>query len=167
MDAILGGWQFNAVYERQSGEPLILPNLFFNGDPTQLKNRLGEYDEQGRKYGVDIPAFDTSGFRTTDTNAFFAFANNYTVGSQNVLRYLPYTLNNFRMQPFQKFDVGLTKNFRIRENMKLQVRFEAINALNSVYFNVPQLSSTNAAFGLSGGQRNLPRDIQIGGRFTF
>ena len=30
-----------------------------------------------------------------------------------------------------------------------------------------QLAPNNAAFGLVGGQRNLPRDIQIGGRFTF
>ncbi len=167
VDAFLGGWQFNAVYEWQSGEPLLLQNNFFNGDPSQLRNRLGETDEQGRKYGVDIPAFDTSLFRTTDTGAFIAFGNNYTVSSQNVLRTLPLTLNNLRMQPFQKFDVGLTKNFRINERMKLQVRVEAINALNKVYFNVPQLASNNAAFGLTGGQRNLPRDIQIGGRFTF
>lgn len=167
VDAVLGGWQFNAVYEWQSGEPLLLQNNFFNGDPSQLRNRLGQTDEQGRKYGVDVPAWDTSLFRTTDTNAFIAFGNNYTVGSQNVLRTLPLTLNNFRMQPFQKFDVGLTKNFRIREGMKLQVRVEAINAMNWVYFNVPQLASNNAAFGLTGGQRNLPRDIQIGGRFTF
>lgn len=58
------------------------------------------------------------------------FGNNYTIGSQNTLRSLPYTLNNFRNQPFQKFDVGLTKNFNIREKMKLQIRVEAINALN-------------------------------------
>lgn len=167
VDAVLGGWQFNAVFEWQSGEPLLLQNNFFNGDPSQLKNRLGQTDEQGRKYGVDVPAWDTSLFRTTDTGAFIAFGNNYTVAGQNVLRTLPLTLNNFRMQPFQKFDLGLTKNFRIREGMKLQVRVEAINALNRVYYNVPQLASNNAAFGLSGGQRNLPRDIQIGGRFTF
>lgn len=166
-EAFLGGWQFNAVYEWQSGEPLLLQNNFFLGETSQLKSRLGGTDPQGRKYGVDIPAFDTSLFRTTDTNAFIAFGNNYTVSSQNVLRTLPLTLNNLRMQPFQKFDVGLTKNFRFNETMKLQVRFEAINALNKVYFNVPQLASNNAAFGLTGGQRNLPRDIQIGGRFTF
>jgi hypothetical protein len=139
----------------------------FQRRSVAVEKRLGETDEQGRKYGVDIPAFDTNLFRTTDTGAFIAFGNNYTVGSQNVLRTLPLTLNNLRMQPFQKFDVGLTKNFRFNERMKLQVRVEAINALNWVYYNVPQLASNNAAFGLTGGQRNLPRDIQIGGRFTF
>jgi hypothetical protein len=84
------------------------------------------------------------------------------------LRVLPYTLDNFRNQPFQKFDVGLTKNFHIREGMKLQVRVEAINALNWVYLgNGLQLGVTNANFGIVSGQRNLPRDIQLGARFTF
>ncbi len=51
--------------------------------------------------------------------------------------------------------------------MKLQVRIEAINALNWVYFSGVQLAATNAAFGLVNTQRNLPRDIQLGARFTF
>ncbi len=166
-DAFLGGWQFTAVYEWQSGEPLILQNAFYNGDVTQLKNNLGQYDSQGRRYGVDIPAFDTSGFLLS-TGATLSFANNYTVSSQNTLRSLPYTLNNFRNQPFQKFDVGLTKNFNISERMKLQVRVEAINALNYVYLgNGLQLSVTSTSFGYVSGQRNLPRDIQLGARFTF
>lgn len=171
-DAIFGGWQFNAVYEWQSGEPLVLQNAFYTGDITQLRNRIGGRDEQGRRFGLvneivnadgtrsNLPAFNTSGF--------ISFGNNYTISSQNSLRVLPYTLDNFRNQPFQKFDVGLTKNFHIREGMKLQVRVEAINALNWVYLgNGLQLGVTNAAFGTVSGQRNLPRDIQIGGRFTF
>ncbi len=161
-EAVFGGWQFNAVYEWQSGEPLVLQNAVYTGDINQLVNRIGQSDANGVRYGVagGPPAFDTTGF--------INLANNYTVSSQNSLRILPYTLDNFRNQPFQKFDVGLTKNFRIREGMKLQVRVEAINALNWVYLgNGLQLSTTNAAFGYVSGQRNLPRDIQIGGRFTF
>lgn len=183
VDAIFGGWQFNAVYEWQSGEPLVLQNVFYDGDITQLKNLIGQKDEQGNRYGVDIPAFDTSGFRILDTrqtlptgaaNPTFnqlvipGFGNNYTIGSQNVLRNIPYTMDNFRNQPFQKFDVGLTKNFRFNERMRLQVRVEAINALNWVYLgNGLQLGVTNANFGRVSGQRNLPRDIQLGARFTF
>jgi Carboxypeptidase regulatory-like domain len=183
-DIFLGGWQFNGVFEKQSGEPLLLQNVFFNTtnmNPEQLVNKLGQRDEQGRKYGVDIPAFDITNFRVLDTrqtingvaNAAFntlvvpGYGNNYTIGSQNTLRSLPLTLNNFRNQPFQKFDASLTKNFRIREGMKLQVRIEAINALNWVYFSGLQLASNNANFGFANTQRNLPRDIQLGGRFTF
>ncbi len=168
-DAFFGGWQLQAVYEWQSGEPLILPNVYYSGDPTKLKNLLGKYDEQGRKYGVDIPAFDTSGFFLS-TGAVPAFGNNYATSSQNTLRYLPYVLNNFRNQPFQKFDAGLTKNFKIREGMKLQIRVEGINAFNWVYFtglNLTPSSSSTSSFGYASSQRNLPRDIQLGARFTF
>jgi hypothetical protein len=181
VNGIFGGWQLNAIYERQSGEPLILPNAYYNGDITQLKNKLGQYDDQGRKYGVDIPAFDTTGFYLIDpsltpsaANNFArvvpAFGSNFTTSTQNTLRYIPYTLNNFRNQYFQKFDVGLTKNFRIKESMKLQVRMEAINAFNWVNFtglNLAPSVGTTSTFGLATTQRNLPRDIQIGARFTF
>ncbi len=166
-DVFLGGWQLSAVYEWQSGEPLVLQNVYYGGDIKQLENKLGQYDAQGRRYGIDIPAFDTSGFLLS-TGSALSLGNNYTVSSQNTLRSLPYTLNNFRNQPFQKFDAGLTKNFRFNERMNLQVRVEAINALNFVYLgNGLQLSSTSSSFGYVSGQRNLPRDIQLGARFTF
>lgn len=160
VDAIFGGWQLNAVYEWQSGEPLVLQNAVYTGDITQLENLIGQRNEQGLRYGVDVPAFNTTGF--------ISLGNNYTLSSQSSLRLLPYTLDNFRNQPFQKFDAGLTKNFTLREGMRLQVRVEAINAFNSVYLgNGLQLGVTNAAFGRVSAQRNLPRDIQLGARFTF
>lgn len=61
----------------------------------------------------------------------------------------------------------MSKNFRIREKMKVQVRIEAINALNKPYFSGLNLDPTNAAFGRANTQRQPPRDIQLGARFTF
>lgn len=159
VDGVLGGWQIQGVYEWQSGEPLSFGNVFYSGDPSSLVNRQGENDEQGRKYGVDIPAFDTAGF--------VGLANNYTSGSANAIRNFPLTMSNFRNQRFLKFDVGISKNFRIREGMKFQVRFEAINLLNSPYFSGLNLDPTSATFGFVNAQRQPPRDIQIGGKFSF
>jgi len=64
--------------------------------------------------------------------------------------------------------------------MKFQIRVEAINALNNPYFSSPEIrpnqfpSTTNGAtnylgtFGFTNAPvRQPPRDIQIGGRFTF
>ena len=184
VDGFLGGWQLTAIYQYQSGEPLVLPNVYYSGDPKELKNLLGQVDGQGRKYGVDIPAFDTSGFKLIDTRATIngvanpnfnlavipAFGSNYTTSSQNVLRSLPYVLNNFRNQFYQKFDAGITKNFKIKESMKLQVRIEGINVMNWVNFTGMNLSPSLGAtstFGFVNSQRNLPRDVQVGARFTF
>ena len=70
-EAFLGGWQFNAVYEWQSGEPIVLQNAVYTGDITQLVNRLGQKDANGVRYGINIipggldtgqPGFDTNGF---------------------------------------------------------------------------------------------------------
>ena len=102
LEALLGGWQLQAIYEWQSGEPLVLPNVYYNGDPTKLKNLLGQKDSHGRRYGVDLPAFDTTGFFLTNpsTSALTvpAFGGNYATSTQNTLRYMPYVLNNFRNQ---------------------------------------------------------------------
>lgn len=182
-DAILGGWQVQGLYEWQSGEPLVLPNVYYNGDPTQLKNLLGKTDSQGLRYGIDIPGWDICGFYTANcglsTATTPAFGNNYTSGSANTLRNMPITMGHFRNQRFLKFDVGLSKNFRIREGMKIQFRVEAINLLNRPYFSAPQLDPTQlpvlanpnqrlGRFGFTNAPvRQPPRDIQIGGRFTF
>lgn len=170
VDAMLGGWQIQGVYEWQSGEPILLPNLYYGGDITQLESRVGESDEQGRRYGIDIPAWDTSGFYINGVVP--GFGNNFqtnTSGSADVLRYIPFTVDSLRNHRFLKFDVGVSKNFKIREGMKFQIRIEAINALNTTYFGTGiGLDPTNAAaFGITTSQRNPPRDIQIGGRFTF
>jgi hypothetical protein len=182
-DAILGGWQIQGIYEWQSGEPLLFPNVYYNGDPSQLKSMLGKKDDQGRRYGVDIPAWDISGFYLNgaqSTANTITLANNYTSSSANVLRYFPLTVDGLRNQRFLKLDVGLSKNFKIREGMKLQIRVDAINLLNNPYFSAPTLtpgtlpSTTNGvtnnlgSFGFTNAPvRQPPRDIQIGGRFTF
>ena len=51
--------------------------------------------------------------------------------------------------------------------MRLQLRLEAINALNYTVLWAPQQNPTNATFGRITTDRNSPRDFQIGLRFTF
>lgn len=171
LDAFIGGWQFQTNYERQSGEPLIFGNVYYEGDPTKLKNLIGKSDGQGRRYGVDIPGFDITGFYpggvVNTGNALIGLGNNLQLQSTNTLRYFPLALDNLRNQRFLNFNIGMSKNFRIREGMKFQLRVESINALNNPYFNVVNLTPTSSSFGLTNGQRQPPRDIQIGGRFTF
>jgi len=174
VDAIFGGWQIQGVYEWQSGEPLLLGNVYYNGDITQLKSMVGEKNELGQTYGVDIPAWDVSGFYVggvpVNANAP-GFGNNFqtNTGSNNVLRNIPFTIDGLRNQRFLKFDMGISKNFKIREGMKFQIRFEAINALNTPYFGsgIGLAPGSASAFGKVTSQRNPPRDIQIGGKFTF
>jgi hypothetical protein len=135
---------------------------------------VGKKNELGQTYGIDIPAWDITGFYVggvvANANAP-GFGNNFqtNTGSNNVLRMIPFTIDSFRNQRFLKFDMGVSKNFKIREGMKFQIRIEAINALNATYFGtgIGLAPSSSTAFGRVTSQRNPPRDIQIGGRFTF
>lgn len=190
LDAFLGGWQFQGNYEWQSGEPLVFGNVYYDPsavDPRELVSRLGKKDGQGRRYGVDIPAFDITGFYPAGfvfngaaAPASIAVGNNNTIAGANTLRYFPLTTGRLRNQRFLNFNAGMSKNFRIREGMKLQLRFEAINALNNPYFAAPNLNPNNTPnlttpgadnlgrFGFTNGPtRQPPRDIQIGAKFTF
>ena len=90
-------------------------------------------------------------------------ANNYNSGNAVTLRNFPLTVNGIRNQRFLKFDVGISKNFRIREGMKVQVRMDAISVLNKPYFTAPNVTTGFTTAPV----RQPPRDIQLGARFTF
>src|SRR6266571_2767792 len=159
VDAAIGGWQVNGTYEWQSGEPFLLSPTqvwYFAGDITQVKSHTGENNGQGQKYGIDIPAFATTGILRL---------NNFNTGLRNV----PTTLDNLRNQPFLNVNLSVSKNFNLGEKRKLQFRAEALNAFNHPYFgNGIGLDPNNAGtFSLVTTQRNNPRDIQLGVKFVF
>jgi hypothetical protein len=187
LDALVGGWQFQSNYEWQSGEPLLFANVFFTGDPQSLVSKIGKKDSQGRRYGIDIPAFDVSGFypagfviNGSAAPASIGVGVNTTQSGANTIRYFPLTTSGLRNQRFLNFNLGMSKNFRINEGMKFQIRVEAVNLLNNPYFSAPNLTPGNVPnlvdptannlgrFGFTTGPtRQPPRDVQIGGRFTF
>src|SRR5262249_9313029 len=152
-DAFVGGWQLNGTYEWQKGEPFLLSNpLYYAGDVTQLKSRVGQENGQGQRYGIDISAFDPGLVRLS------AF------GYRNV----PSTLDNLRNQSFLNVNLSLAKNFNLGEGRRLQFRAEALNAFDRPYFGAGiNLDPNNAAFGFVTAQRNNPRDVQLGAKFTF
>jgi len=161
LDAFIGGWQFNGTYEWQSGQPILLSQAFYYpGNIYAVESRAAEGTGDGRKYGIDLPVFvnpDGSPFNSTTILRL----------SSSSLRTVPTTLDNLRHMPFTSVNLSLTKNFNMGEGRKLQIRGEALNAFNHPYFIDLSADPTNAAFGLYSTQRNNPRDIQIGAKFTF
>jgi hypothetical protein len=153
-DAFVGGWQLNGTYEWQQGQPILLSQAFFYaGDINELKSRAGQRDGAGNKFGIaPLPAFDTANFLRLSSTS---------------LRTVPTTLDQMRHMPFTSVNLSLTKNFALGEARRLQFRAEALNALNHPYFIDLSADPTNASFGLFTTQRNLPRDIQLGLKFTF
>jgi hypothetical protein len=72
--------------------------------------------------------------------------------------------------PFFAWDAGLAKNFRFSESMRLQLRMEAFNVLNTtVLSQTADLNINSNNFGLITTTRaaSNARIIQFGARFDF
>jgi hypothetical protein len=149
VDALIGGWQVNAVMTRQSGQPLDFGNVIFNGD---LK---------------DIPL--SSSERTVDRwfNVDAGFERNSQRQLSNNLRRLSTRFSGIRGDGQYLWDMSALKNFALAEQVKLQFRAEAYNALNHANFNNPNMSPTNTAFGRVTTQNGNPRWWQLALRLTF
>jgi hypothetical protein len=63
-------------------------------------------------------------------------------------------------------DLSLARNFRIRQSVSLQIRWDALNALNRVNYNNPITAVNNSQFGEITGAGQM-RQQQLSVKFTF
>jgi len=64
-------------------------------------------------------------------------------------------------------DLSLSKEFTIREGMKLQIRGEFFNFTNTPRFAIPDTTLSDAQFGQVTSTLGSPRQVQFGIRFEF
>ena len=177
LDALAGGWQLSGTYQYQSGFPLAFGSVYYDSacDPLTLKSNIGE-KVAGGTAGLDVPGWDTSCFyfhdapvQTNGVDDPVKQRADPRIQLGNNVRYFPSTLPHLRSDNLHLFDFGLYKNFELPRKMRLQVRFEVINALNYTVLWNPGTDprATNGLFGIVNQDRNNPRDIQIGVRVTF
>jgi hypothetical protein len=176
VDAFLGGWQVSGTYQYQSGAPLVWNNsVYYDAacDPLALRSHIGE-NINGGIGGLDVPAWDTSCFYFHDPPVQTGGVDNPAlqradtrIQMGNNVRYFPSTLPHVRTDNLHLLDLGLSKSFALGRGMRLQIRMEAINALNYTVLWNPNIDPRNANFGFVNQDRNNPRDIQLGLRFTF
>jgi hypothetical protein len=167
VDRIVGGWQLGGVYSFQIGFPIGFTNdLFYNGGNIALPANQRTTD---RWFNTDV---FTSLFNATSTNATPA----------NHLRTLPFRFTDVRRDNINNVDLSLLKDTKIREGMKIQIRFELVNAFNEPYFPAPTINpsatrqitvngvlTTVPAFGViaPSNQDNYARRAQFGIKFLF
>jgi trimeric autotransporter adhesin len=153
---VVGGWSVNAVGIYQTGFPIpIVQN-------QNLNSAFGYAGQRPNATGVS-PA--TSGSLEQRLNnyinpAAFSQAPQFTFG--NVSRIIP-----LRGPGQANWDMSLFKDFVIRERVKAQFRFEALNALNTPLFAAPNNSFGSASFGKITSQINLARELELALRFSF
>ena len=177
VDAVLGGWQVSGTYQYQSGFPLTFTNNIYydgaRGDPSQLVSHIGEKTDRGVA-GYDHPAWDVSCFyfhdaavQTNGVDDLVKQRADQRIQLSNNVRYFPSTLPNVRTQALHLLDLGISKNFSLPQGVRLQLRIEALNALNYTVLWNPGLDPSKASFGIINQDRNNPRDIQLGLRVMF
>jgi hypothetical protein len=64
-------------------------------------------------------------------------------------------------------DMSVLRYIQLREKVKLQIRAEALNALNHPNFSSPNTSVSSAAFGTITGENTFTRIIQFGVKMIF
>lgn len=175
-DAILGGWQVSGTYGFQSGFPLTWNATYWDpscGDPQSLTSNVGK-TVNGQLMGLDAPAWNLSCFyfhdaavQTNGVDDPVKQRNDQRIQLGNNVRTFPSTLDNVRTQNLHLMDIGISKNFSTGKGTTLQVRMELINALNYTVLWAPDQNPRNSTFGYVTTDRNNPRDLQLGLRFTF
>ncbi len=165
LDAVIGGWHLNSVYIYQIGQPLNWDNgstttpgdYVYYGGPGALAASLNNQQANTTAAGTALPAFNTSLFATSSTNAFAYHIRTFST-----------TFPNIRQDAINEWDPSILKRISFTEKTYLQLRFEFFNMLNHPNFAAPgTLSATSSAFGVITAVANRPRTIQLGARFVF
>ena len=83
-------------------------------------------------------------------------------------RTIPFYWNGLRVPPINNWDMGFIKNTQVyKERVKLQFRFEMINAFNRVWFGGLDTNPASATYTRLTNQANQPRNMQMGLKLLF
>jgi hypothetical protein len=146
-DAVIGGWQIEGTYTYQSGFPVN-----FTNDAFYLGGK------------ISLPKSEQTLKRWFNTSAFL------TVAPVDHYRTFPLRFSDVRIDAINNADLGLRKDIHLREQMKIQLRMEFINAFNHPLFPGPAVNpGSPSTFGQipTLNQLNYARRAQLLAKFIF
>lgn len=143
LDALVGGWQLAGVYTYRSGQLLRFGAMVA---PASVRKLGG--------VGAGAYWFDITGFNRLPA---------YTRRSN------PWQYENLTGPSFLNLDAVLSKSFTLRENLRLEFRLEAYNALNNMNWANPTTSITASDFGKTNAHAagHYGRRLQYAFRLQF
>ncbi|HEX8195218.1 MAG TPA: TonB-dependent receptor [Pyrinomonadaceae bacterium] len=147
---LLGGWQLNGIVSLLSGRPFT-PQFSAADVAQQRPDIIGDPYE-------NIPPgllFNPAAFRRPvatpdDPNLYGNAGRNILIGPS-----------------FKSVDLSLMKNFRLRENVKLQFRAESFNVFNHPNYQVPVFQLDNSRVGQVSQTANEGREFQFALKLLF
>ncbi|MGA3164978.1 MAG: TonB-dependent receptor [Terriglobia bacterium] len=156
-DVALGGWQVNGITTMYSGAYM---NPSFSGrDPANTNQFSGRPDCVGDPSIGNMRSNIKQGLPMWNVNAFAepqAGRGSYGNCGRGMLT----------GPGLDKWNAGLSKNFMLREGMRLQIRWELFNAWNRANFSSGGTDITSGGFGYS-GYGGGGRQMLFGGRIDF
>jgi hypothetical protein len=170
LDGVIGGWAISAFVTFQTGTPISIvmasprladgnqrPNVICGAPASGFSYHQAAANGQDISSGANLDPNSASVFNAS----CFADPGDQIPG--NAPRYFP----TLRGDGIHNSDLSISKEFTIREGMRLQVRGEFFNFTNTPRFNFPNTSFGDSAFGQVTSTLNTPRHTQIGLRFEF
>ncbi|MFL6208568.1 MAG: TonB-dependent receptor domain-containing protein [Pyrinomonadaceae bacterium] len=163
---LLGGFQFNGIMSIMSGTPFYVvqntaPNLNAGGS-GQVPNQLNPVIQYRNGIGLGNPYFDNTilGVNCTSGCAW---------APETGARFGSAGRNNLRGPGFFNVDLGLFRTFSLSEDFKLQLRAEALNALNHPNFANPNANiSDPSTFGfITATTGTAQRVMRFAARLSF
>jgi hypothetical protein len=158
VQGLLGGWRFNAIHTANAGLPLNLtysPQATFqvSGAPSYRANVIGNpvFSDAPRFVGNQVLYLDPAAV-VEPTDRSLPFGNAFR--------------NAVRGPKLLQLDMGLHKNFPIREQMNIEFRFEAFNLFNRTNFILLNGNRTSPAFGTINSTFD-PRQLQFALKLNF
>jgi hypothetical protein len=148
-NAVLGGWQVAAAYELQPGPLLTWGNVFYNGNPENICSGWSSTPDHW---------FNTANFVTDSAQQPAAFQ----------ARVFPRRIGSCRADGLNRLDANIQRTFQIRERVSLQVRLDALDALNRSQLDIPNLDPTLTTFGkVTNNTSSTNRFLLIQARLHF
>jgi outer membrane receptor protein involved in Fe transport len=151
LDALVGGWQLNALVSLSSGTPYDVQAPFQIANTNNISGAL-------RPNIVGDPHAGATKLQPINVNAF-ALPAPYTFGDMG--------RNSLRSDWRKNLDVSLFRSFPFSESKRLEFRAEAFNLTNTPVFAIPDNNITDPNFGQVSATANTERQLQLALKFYF
>ena len=155
LDLLAGGWMLSTFQVYQAGFPLGFGlSAGIPGSGSGRPNAIGDPSA-----GVSGPIVNR--LRNYFNTSAFARPADFTYGNVS-----PF-VGTVRSPGMNNANATMSKDFRLKERVRLQLRAEMFNVINHPVFSGPNTSFGNANFGIVSSQANLNRQMEFVAKLLF
>ena len=168
----LGGWRVASINTYASGTPVAITTtntlpIYASGAGGRVAPYVTSYNGWQPNWSGSFDPSKDNFFVPYGTGPFPVQGTGTALNSiGNATRYNP----KVRLFPNLNENLSLTKNFPIREKMRMELRAEAFDVFNRVRFGTGSTSLQAQTFGVlsgAGSQLNTPRQLQLALKFYY